>query len=82
LIHGSIVAYTAAKGGIRLMTKSIAIHCQDQGYPVRCNVLMPGGIETPMVRDISGRAGQTLMEIPDGILRKESLGAPNDVARR
>jgi 3(or 17)beta-hydroxysteroid dehydrogenase len=33
-----------------------------------------------MVRDISGRAGQTLMEIPDGILPKESLGAPRDVA--
>lgn len=78
--YGSIVAYTAAKGAIRSMTKSIAMHCQDMGYPVRCNVLMPGGIETPMVRDISGRAGQELMEIPDGILPKESLGAPKDVA--
>jgi 3(or 17)beta-hydroxysteroid dehydrogenase len=78
--YGSIVAYTAAKGAIRSMTKSIAMHCQDQGYPIRCNVLMPGGIETPMVRDISGRAGQELMAIPDGILPKESLGAPRDVA--
>jgi 3(or 17)beta-hydroxysteroid dehydrogenase len=78
--YGSIIAYTAAKGAIRAMTKSIAMHCQDKGYPVRCNVLMPGGIETPMVRDISGRAGQELMEIPGGILPKESLGAPGDVA--
>jgi len=78
--YGAIVAYTAAKGAIRAMTKSIAMHCQDQGYPIRVNVLMPGGIETPMVRDISGRAGQQLMEIPDGVLPKESLGAPKDVA--
>ncbi|GAA4777844.1 SDR family oxidoreductase [Novosphingobium ginsenosidimutans] len=78
--YGTIVAYTAAKGAIRSMTKSIAMHCQDEGYPIRVNVLMPGGIETPMVRDISGRAGQQLMEIPDGILPKESLGAPRDVA--
>ncbi|WP_296678907.1 SDR family oxidoreductase [Novosphingobium sp.] len=78
--YGTIIAYTAAKGAIRSMTKSIAMHCQDMGYPVRCNVLMPGGIETPMVRDISGRAGEALMDIPDGILPKESLGAPKDVA--
>lgn len=78
--YGTIVAYTAAKGAIRSMTKSIAMHCQDKGYTVRCNVLMPGGIETPMVREISGRAGQELMEIPDGILPKDSLGAPKDVA--
>ncbi|QIG54346.1 SDR family oxidoreductase [Altererythrobacter sp. BO-6] len=78
--YGTIPAYTAAKGAIRSMTKSIAMFCQDEGNGIRCNVLMPGGIETPMVRDISGRAGEALMEIPDGVLPKESLGAPRDVA--
>ena len=39
--YGNIVAYTAAKGAIRAMTKSIAMHCQDQGYGIRCNALMP-----------------------------------------
>ncbi|WFL77665.1 SDR family oxidoreductase [Altererythrobacter arenosus] len=78
--YGNIVAYTAAKGGIRAMTRSIAMHCQDQGYGIRCNAIAPGGIETPMVRDISGRAGEELMEIPDGPLPADSLGAPRDVA--
>ena len=77
--YGTIVAYSAAKGAIRSMTKSIAMHCQDQGYPIRCNVLMPGGIETPMVQAISGRAGQE-HPVAEGILPKEALGAPRDVA--
>lgn len=78
--YGTIPAYTAAKGAIRSMTKSIAMFCQDEGNGIRCNVLMPGGIETPMVRDISGRAGQELMSVPDGPLPMDALGAPKDVA--
>lgn len=75
-----IPAYTAAKGAIRSMTRSIAIHCQDEGYGIRCNALAPGGIETPMVRDISGREGEELQEVPDGPLPAEALGAPRDIA--
>ncbi|MFN2099190.1 SDR family oxidoreductase [Altererythrobacter sp. MF3-039] len=78
--YGNIVAYTAAKGAIRAMTRSIAMHCQDEGYGIRCNAIAPGGIETPMVRDISGRGGEELMEIPDGPLPADALGAPKDVA--
>ena len=78
--YGNIPAYTAAKGGIRAMTRSIAMHCQDEGYGIRCNALAPGGIETPMVRDVSGRGGEPLMEIPEGALPADALGAPQDVA--
>lgn len=77
--YGAIVAYTAAKGAIRSMTKSIAMHCQDKGYPIRCNVLMPGGIDTPMVQAVSGRPGQALT-IPEGVLPKDAIGSPKDVA--
>lgn len=75
-----IPAYTAAKGAISAMTRSIAIHCQDEGYGIRCNALAPGGIETPMVRDISGRAGEELMEIDAGPLPQDGLGDPRDIA--
>ncbi|GAA4042433.1 SDR family oxidoreductase [Parerythrobacter jejuensis] len=78
--YGNIPAYTAAKGAIRSMTKSIAMYCQDEDNKIRVNVLMPGGIETPMVMGISGRAGEEPMDIPDGVLPKDSLGAPEDVA--
>ena len=43
-------AYDASKGGVRLLTKSVALYCAKQGYPIRCNSVHPGGIDTPMVR--------------------------------
>jgi len=79
--YGNIPAYTAAKGAISAMTRSIAMHCQDQGYGIRCNALAPGGIETPMVMGVSGRAGEAPMEIPEGPLPADALGSPRDVAR-
>ena len=42
------VSYTAAKGAVRAMTKSVAIYCQSKGYDIRCNVILPGTIDTPM----------------------------------
>ncbi|MEQ8410532.1 MAG: SDR family oxidoreductase [Erythrobacter sp.] len=78
--YGTIPAYTAAKGAISSMTRSIAMHCQDNGYGIRCNALAPGGIETPMVMGVSGRAGEAPMDIPEGPLPADALGAPKDVA--
>lgn len=73
-------AYTAAKGAVRAMTKSIAVHCQAQGYPVRCNSVHAGAIETPMVQQAQGRSGEAPQSIPAGVLPPGSLGAPRDVA--
>lgn len=72
-------AYSAAKGAVRSMSKSIAIHCQDQGYKVRCNTLHPSAIETPMVQGAMGRPGEQ-QDIPEGVLPAGSIGAPDDVA--
>ena len=72
-------AYSAAKGAVRSMSKSIAIHCQDQGYKVRCNTIHPSAIETPMVQGAMGRPGEE-QEIPQGVLPAGSIGAPDDVA--
>ena len=73
-------AYSAAKGAVRSMTKSIAVHCQAEGNGIRCNSVHPGSIETPMVRFATGREGEELAEIPEGVLPIESAGAPRDVA--
>lgn len=45
-----VLAYSAAKGAIRAMTKSIAAGTSARGEPIRCNSIHPGRIETPMVR--------------------------------
>lgn len=51
-------AYSAAKGGIRALTKSVAIHCKAEKNGIRCNSVHPGSISTPMVhgafRDLMG----------------------------
>lgn len=78
--YADIPAYTAAKGAIAAMTRSIAVHCQDEGYGVRCNALAPGGIETPMVMQVTGRADQEPMVVPNGPLPMDALGAPRDIA--
>ncbi len=47
---GSIASYTAAKGAIRALTRSVAVHCREQGDNIRCNVILPGAHDTPMTR--------------------------------
>ena len=72
-------AYTAAKGAVRAMTKSIAIHCQAKGYGIRCNPIHPAAIETPMIQFAEGRSGNE-HAIPEGVLPAGAVGAPKDVA--
>ena len=72
-------AYSAAKGAVRSMTKSVAMHCQEKGYKIRCNSVHPASIETPMVQGALGRPGVEI-PVPDGVLPADALGAPGDVA--
>jgi len=46
-----MAAYDASKGGVRLLTKSVALHCARMGYNIRCNSVHPGIIDTPMIGD-------------------------------
>ena len=73
------LAYSAAKGAVRSMTKSVAIMCQEKGYKIRCNSVHPGAIETPMVQLAEGRPGEA-QAIPEGVLPHGAKGAPKDVA--
>lgn len=45
----NLYAYNAAKGAVRLLTKSAALYCAQQGYPIRINSIHPGYAHTPMV---------------------------------
>ncbi len=42
-------AYNASKGGVRIFTKSAALHCAQQGYGIRVNSIHPGFINTAIV---------------------------------
>ena len=70
-------AYTAAKGAVRAMTKSIAVHCQMNGYNIRCNSVHPSSIQTPMISQAHKELGidpEAAAADPAGI------GDPADVA--
>jgi 3(or 17)beta-hydroxysteroid dehydrogenase len=45
----NLAAYNASKGGVRLLTKSVALHCARKEYSIRCNSVHPTFVETPMV---------------------------------
>lgn len=47
--EAEIPAYNATKGGVRIFTKSAAIHCARTGYRIRINNVCPGFAETKMV---------------------------------
>jgi len=42
-------AYSATKSAVRMLTKSVAVHCARAGYAIRCNSLHPGATETPIL---------------------------------
>lgn len=44
----STAAYVASKGGVKLFTKSAALHCAKERYGIRVNSVCPGWIRTPM----------------------------------
>jgi 3(or 17)beta-hydroxysteroid dehydrogenase len=53
---GNLAAYSASKGGVRLLTKSVALHCARKGYNIRCNSVHPSFVETPMLRSMIASA--------------------------
>lgn len=80
---GPYLAYSAAKGGVRSMTKSIAIHCRNEGLGIRCNSVHPGSISTPMVHEaLKALRGTDLMaaENPEKTRLELGIGEPEDVA--
>jgi NAD(P)-dependent dehydrogenase (short-subunit alcohol dehydrogenase family) len=58
LIGGhNFAAYNASKGGVRLLTKSVALHGARLDPKVRCNSVHPAFLEGPMVEDILDQTG-------------------------
>ncbi len=68
-------AYSAAKGAVRAMTKSLAVTAQMQGDNIRVNSIHAGAIDTPMVKT----ANEALGIEPDPN-DPVGIGEPADVA--
>jgi len=50
----SFAAYSASKGAVAALTRSVAAHCRSNLYKIRCNSIHPDGIVTPMVTNLHG----------------------------
>ena len=50
-------AYSASKGGVRLMTKTVALESAANGWMIRVNSVHPGFTWTPMVQEAVERIG-------------------------
>jgi NAD(P)-dependent dehydrogenase (short-subunit alcohol dehydrogenase family) len=49
-----VPAYNASKGGVRILTKSVALYCAQQGYRIRVNSVHPGYVATALVANAIG----------------------------
>lgn len=47
-------AYASSKAAVRNHTKSVALYCAEQGLRIRCNVIQPAAILTPMWEPLLG----------------------------
>lgn len=78
-------AYNASKGGVKMLTKSAALHCARAGYPIRVVSLHPGFCSTPMVANgLATLESDAAAAVTQGIVGKIAFGrlaTPREIAR-
>jgi NAD(P)-dependent dehydrogenase (short-subunit alcohol dehydrogenase family) len=80
--EASAASYNASKGGVRIFTKSAALHCARSGYNIRVNSVHPGYIFTPMVQTAMQGSGDAaaMQKGLEGLHPMGHLGEPDDIA--
>jgi NAD(P)-dependent dehydrogenase (short-subunit alcohol dehydrogenase family) len=80
----NIAAYAASKGGLLALTRAMAIEFAPDN--IRCNAILPGAVDTPMLRAGLGRGhvgGDDILERLDNLARKTvngRVGRPEEIA--
>jgi NAD(P)-dependent dehydrogenase (short-subunit alcohol dehydrogenase family) len=79
----NLAAYSASKGGVSLLTKSVALNGARYRPSVRCNALCPAFIEGAMVDDIAGgtKNPQAVQQRLTNDIPIGRLGQPAEVAK-
>jgi glucose 1-dehydrogenase len=81
----NIAAYAASKGGLLALTRAMAIEFAPDN--IRANAILPGAVDTPMLRAGLGRGhvgGSDVQERLDNLARKTvngRVGTPEEIAR-
>ena len=79
----SFCAYSASKGAVAAMTRSIAAHCRMNLYKIRCNSIHPDGIATPMVTGLHQtmpKGKQSAVRMMDPKQLQARFAQPADIA--
>ncbi len=81
----NIAAYAASKGGLLALTRAVAIEFARDN--IRCNAILPGAVDTPMLRAGLSRdhvQGSTILERLDNLASKTvngRIGRPEEIAQ-
>jgi len=79
-----LAAYSATKGGVRMLTKTAAIDCARRGYGIRINSIHPGYTDTRLVADAVASLGDQAPAFVEAATRAIPLGRladPAEIAR-
>jgi len=84
---GNALAYSTSKGGVRLLTKSVALYAARERLGVRCNSVHPGYVATPMTErwlsDVSNQSGENIGKISTDLASAHPIGRladPSEIA--
>ncbi|WP_129778201.1 SDR family NAD(P)-dependent oxidoreductase [Peristeroidobacter soli] len=78
-----IAGYCASKGGVTILTKSVALHCAQRGYPIRCVSVHPTYVDTEMLDPVAAAMGSR-SELLARMARQVPMGrvaTADDIAR-
>lgn len=81
--RADMAAYGASKAAVTMLTKSVALHCAEQGWAIRCNAVLPGYVDTPMIDAMAPSPGFPRERLAAALARQMPLGrliAPAEVA--
>ena len=78
----SFCAYSASKGAVTALTRSIAAHSRINHVNIRCNSIHPDGIKTPMVFNLAAQSGgkQSAVREKDPKQIMARFSEPEDIA--
>ncbi|HXG27503.1 MAG TPA: SDR family oxidoreductase [Nevskiales bacterium] len=79
----SFCAYSASKGAVAALTRSIAAHSRMNLHKIRCNSIHPDGIMTPMVANLQGsmpKGKQTQVRMMDQKQMMARFATPEQIA--
>ncbi|MAS59050.1 MAG: hypothetical protein CMD42_04940 [Gammaproteobacteria bacterium] len=60
-----VLSYNYSKAGVLVITRTVALHCAEKGYKIRCNAVQPGAINTPMMQRYLDAAEDPQQQLAD-----------------